>query len=81
MMQAILKFDLNDVDDIERYRVVIAAENMQTALFKITCNLRNEIEKEIDNDANLINNGYNVLDRVFEEIGEICDPVNHILDL
>ena len=79
-MQAILKFDLNDLDDIERYRIVIAAENMQTALFKIG-NLKNQIEKEIDNEANLINNGYNVLDRVFERIGEICDPVNHILDL
>ena len=80
-MEAILKFDLNDVDDIERYRVVVAAENMQTALFKITCNLRNEIEKEIDTDVKLAGNGYAVLDRVFEMIGEICDPVNHILDL
>ena len=80
-MKAILEFDLNDPKDHNKHKIMMAAEDMHLALFKITGNLKNKIEKEIEAHVYLQDNSNDLLDRVFEMIGEICYPVDDILDL
>lgn len=80
-MKAILKFDLNDPEDRIQHKIKMSASEMHVALFRITRNMKKEIRWEIEQRPELQENGFMVLDRVFERINEICEPAEHILGL
>jgi len=77
MAQAIIKYDLNDVDDSMAHKRAVKSLDMALALWDITHNTKKRLEwsmegKEIDK--------YEALDMVYEKIYEILDEHNIKLD-
>ncbi len=77
MAQAIIKYDLNDVDDSMAHKRAVKSLDMALALWDITHNTKKSLEwrmegKEIDK--------YEALDMVYEKIYEILDEHNIKLD-
>ncbi len=77
MAQAIIKYDLNDVDDSMAHKRAVKSLDMALALWEITHNTKKSLEwkmegKEIDK--------YEALDMVYEKIYEILDEHNIKLD-
>ena len=77
MAQAIIKYDLNDVDDSMAHKRAVKSLDMALALWDITHNTKKALEwtmegKEIDK--------YDALDMVYEKIYEILEEHNIKLD-
>jgi hypothetical protein len=77
MAQAIIKYDLNDVDDSMAHKRAVKSLDMALALWDITHNTKKSLEwgmegKEMDK--------YEALDMVYEKIYEILDEHNIKLD-
>jgi hypothetical protein len=77
MAEAILKYDLNDADDIMAHKRAVKATDMAEALWTITHNTKKGLEwsmegKEIDK--------YEALELVYEKIYEILEEHNIKLD-
>jgi len=77
MAQAILKYDLNDVDDAMAHMRAIKSLDMALALWDITHNTKKSLEwsmegKDIDK--------YDALELVFDKIYEILDEHNIKID-
>ena len=77
MAKAILKYDLNDMDDAMAHMRAVKSLDMALALWDITHNTKKGLEwsmegKELDK--------YEVLDMVYEKIYEIFDEHNIKLD-
>lgn len=73
MAEAILKFDLNDSDDIMAHKRAVKSLDMAIALWEITHNTKKGLEwslegKELDK--------YDTLELVFEKIYEILNDNN-----
>ena len=73
-MKAKLIFDLNDVDDRTEYKIHNQANNMYSALWQITHNLKKEMEREIDHET--FHSQQDLLDAVFNKITEECHELN-----
>ena len=77
MAEAILKYDLNDADDIMAHKRAVKATDMAEALWTIIHNTKKGLEwsmegKEIDK--------YEALELVYEKIYEILEEHNIKLD-
>jgi hypothetical protein len=77
MAQAIIKYDLNDVDDSMAHMRAVKSLDMALALWDITHNTKKSLEwsmegKEMDK--------YDALEMVFDKIYEILDEHNIKLD-
>lgn len=73
MAEAILKFDLNDPDDIIAHKRAVKSFDMAMALWEITHNTKKGLEwslegKDLDK--------YEVLELVFEKVYEILNDNN-----
>jgi len=73
MAEAILKFDLNDPDDIIAHKRAVKSLDMAMALWEITHNTKKGLEwslegKDLDK--------YDVLELVFEKVYEILNDNN-----
>ncbi|MEY4571844.1 MAG: hypothetical protein RLZ10_1055 [Bacteroidota bacterium] len=76
MAKAIIKYDLNDVDDMYAHKRAIKSLDMALALWTITHNTKKGLEwsmegKEMDK--------YDALEMVYEKINEIL--LEHNIDL
>jgi hypothetical protein len=77
MAEAILKFDLNDPDDVMAHKRAVKSLDMAMALWEITHNTKKGLEwslegKDLDK--------YDALELVFEKIYEILNDNNFNCD-
>lgn len=77
-MKAILEFNMDDHDDIIKFKRHSKADDMAFALFNILYNTKKDIEYKIDADDSIT--PYDVLDMVFKKIHEHLDENNLIID-
>lgn len=73
MAEAILKFDLNDPDDIIAHKRAVKSLDMAMALWEITHNTKKGLEWSLEG-KNL--DKYDVLELVFEKVYEILNDNN-----
>lgn len=69
-MEAVLKFDLSNYDDVVTFKRTMKADDMAMVLWHITTNMKKEIEWAIDNN-NL--SGYDVLEMVYNKINDLLE--------
>lgn len=73
VMEAILKFDLENPDDRVSHLRCIKATDMAIVLFEITRNLRRQLERKLEHGYPTQLTSYQTLDVVFEEIATLMD--------
>jgi hypothetical protein len=78
-MKAILKFDLNDRDDRMAHLRAVKSMDMACALFEISCNLRKNVERRLENDPHVLRDEFDGIDEVFMDINRIL--MEHGLDI
>jgi DNA-directed RNA polymerase subunit L len=77
-MKAILEFNMDDYDDIIKFKRYTKADDMAFALFNILYNTKKDIEYKIDADDSIT--PYDVLDMVYKKIYEHLDENNVNID-
>ena len=79
-MKAILKFNLNDPDDIMAYKRANKSLDMALVLWEIVYNVYKETEREFNPDEATCNIQYDTLEKVFEKIREILNEHDITID-
>jgi len=78
MATAILKYNLNDSDDMMEFHRVSQATDMALALWQIAYNLRKKVEWEID--ARGVQNIENGTDEYIDPVDIMMENINSILE-
>lgn len=79
-MKAILKFNLNDPDDIMAYKRANRSLDMALVLWEIVYNVYKETEREFNSDEATYNIQYDTLENVFKKIREILNEHDITID-
>jgi SOS response regulatory protein OraA/RecX len=79
-MKATIEFNLDDYDDIIKFKRYNKADDMAFALFEFMFNSKKEIEHRLDADENNTISQYDVLDMVYKKMWELLDERNIDLD-
>lgn len=78
MAKAIIKYDLNDYDDLREFKQNVASSAMASALFELIYNTEKRLEGELEKKENI--DKYEVLNLVFERIHGIVMQHNINVD-
>lgn len=79
-MKGILEFNLDDYDDIIKFKRYNKADDMAFALFEFLYNSKKDIEYKIDADIDNKITPYDVLDMVYKRMYELLDERNVNID-
>jgi hypothetical protein len=77
-MKGIIEFNLDDYDDIVKFKRYNKADDMAFALFEFLYNSKKDIEYKIDADDTIT--PYDVLDMVYKRMYELLDERNVNID-
>jgi hypothetical protein len=73
-MKATIEFNLDDYDDIIKFKRNNKADDMAFVLFDFLYNSKKDFEYKIDADNNI--NPYDVIDMVYKRMYELLDERN-----
>ena len=79
-MNGFLEFDLDDQDDIMAHKRCIKAQDMGLALWEIQYNLVKSLERKLENDPNVTDREYALLEYLRTEISDIFDNNGILID-
>jgi hypothetical protein len=79
-MNGFLEFDLDDEDDIMAHKRCIKAQDMGLALWDIQYNLVKYLERKLENDPDVTDKEYALLEHLRTEISDIFDNYGILID-